>query len=1146
MKKLLVGFAVALAFAAGAEDMFVTSEVLVPPYAVEKVNVDTEAVQTDPVIVSKGGAVRKTGAGTWTLPSGKLSQGWDARVEVEEGRLDLQATPAESVSFADVETILNKSASWFDASREASRVSSGDTLTDWLDVRETGNGAAGYNLVRAVTDFTLTDKSPVYQQDATYGKSGLYFGGVGSDIWMKFCTPDDEEICYKAYHVYAIHGETAASGFPTIFGTRYKNIKNANLLPYYAFCSGGTGLGTYSVWSATYNVDMLPIYNGRTYINGRQINPFESAQFPFVLSPENKMPRGFSLLEAEMLNSPALVSCLDNDRDYTTRKDLGSDWQYNQYGANRQGGDYLCEIVIFTNRLTETERMKVSSYLINKWLGAPSVPSISVALAKDAKLTLPPSGLTVSVEGEGQIVKDDGLDGVISLETGSTGYFGSVRLAAGGIRTCSAVELDLACGETLTVSQDYSDRHFTRTSGDKADTVVKDGDGALTIQSISGPEKNTLRVNGGSVTLSARRQGLKSFVAESSRVRAVVPNASFEEGASASQTVKVDNGATVNGWHADLVVGSEVFYFNWTKNQGAGYDGQYWKLPQDPPDGVAALAIKQSASAWTEVEIPEDGRYELSFYAAGRKNYADLALELMIGPDAEHLQRIGGFRNVHTDLYYDLDPAGRQHYYRYSYMTPHLTAGKHQLWFRHTDQTVDRCVLIDCVELVKEDLAADGVWKIPNGNFCDLDTSYSTFADPNHFNVANAAALVGWTCVQPEAPVQANVDVVAPALLQMNRIGQDAWPGRFYHNRNANDGGIQLQLCQGGYATTRFTPPKGEFCLRGNLALMVIAGKSTHAVVFRATVTPDGGTETDLGRVERNNQQDMYVECFPTPFVADGETPVTLKLWIENLNLEKDRTTANGNVADLSLVDARRALTQNLVANGGFDSMTGWTVEQEDATYYPGGYNYNNDNGWGAARYKGHAYCLKMTGPGTVYRKVMFPAAGFYRLQAAARTRTFGGKISANGPNALHFYIARGGVTNEIAAWNPVNTNYVESAWCFRVTDAEEEYDFGIRGIPPPNRNVNPLDMTSFVDGVEISRVDFAEETPNLSEHTRITVAEGAKLRLDFPGTNQVSSLHLGGKAYFGTVTAETAPDYISGPGALTVVPDSGLFIILK
>ena len=1140
MKKL-VSFAAVLT-TCGA----VASEVLVPPYAVEKVNVDTEAVQADPVIVSKGGSVRKTGAGTWTLPSGKLSQEWDARVEVEEGRLDLQATTTEAPSFADVETILGKSASWFDASKEASRVMDGDTLTDWLDSRETGNGAAGYNLVRAVTDFTLTDKSPVYRQDATYGKSGLYFGGIGSDIWMKFCTPDGNEICYKAYHVYAIHGETAASGFPTIFGTRNKYLKDAKLQPYYAFCSGGTGFGNYSVWSASYNVDMLPIYNGRTYINGRQINPFEWTTWPFALSPENAMPRGFSLLEAEMLNSPALVSCLDNDRDYTTRTGLGSDWQTNQYGANRQGGDYLCEIVIFTNRLTETERMKVSSYLINKWLGAPSVPKVSVALAKGAKVALPPSGLAVTVEGEGQIVKSDDTDEAFSLKAGSTGYFGSVRLAAGGIRTCSDLPFDLESGETLTVSQDYSDRHIVRTAGDRADVFVKDGDGALTIQSISGPEKNTLRVNGGSVTLTARRRSpQKPFAVDASRVRAVVPNASFEEGASASQTKPLGTGA--NGWHGQIDGSGEAFFFNWTVNRGGDHDGQYWNLPLDPPDGVAALAIKQSASAWAEVEIPEDGRYELSFYAAGRRSYADLALELMIGPDADNLQRIGGFRNVHTDLCYELDPTGRHSYFRYSYMTPHLTAGKHQLWFRHTDQTVDRCVLIDCVELVKEDLAADGVWKIPNGNFCDLDTSYSTFADPKHFNVANAAALAGWTCVQPEAPVQANVDGVAPALLQMNRIGQnDTWSGRFYHNRNANDGSMQLQLCQGGYATTRFTPPKGEFCLRGNLALMVIASKSAHAVAFHATVTPDGGTETDLGQVVRSNQQDMYEECFPTPFVSDGETPVTLKLWIENLNLETDRTSANGNVADLALVDARVTFSRNLVDDGGFDSMTGWTIVKENATYYPERYLYNNDKGWGNARYNGHACCLKMTGPGTVSRKIKFPAAGFYRLQAAARSRTFDGKITNTGPNGLHFYVARGGVTNEIAAWNPVNTNYVESAWCFRVTDAGEDYDFGIRGVPPPNKNINPLDMTSFVDGVEITRTEFAEETPNLSEHTRIRVAEGAKLRLDYPGTNRIAVLSLGGRGRNGVVTAETDPDYVSGPGALEIVPDVGAVILLR
>ena len=61
---------------------------------------------------------------------------------------------------------------------------------------------------------------------------------------------------------------------------------------------------------------------------------------------------------------------------------------------------------------------------------------------------------------------------------------------------------------------------------------------------------------------------------------------------------------------------------------------------------------------------------------------------------------------------------------------------------------------------------------------------------------------------------------------------------------------------------------------------------------------------------------------------------------------------------------------------------------------------------------------------------------------------------------------------------------------------------------------------------------------PSLPGHLRISVAEGSRLVLDYPGTNKVASVRFGGTAVAGRIVdATTHPDYVTGIGALEIVP---------
>jgi hypothetical protein len=69
-----------------------------------------------------------------------------------------------------------------------------------------------------------------------------------------------------------------------------------------------------------------------------------------------------------------------------------------------------------------------------------------------------------------------------------------------------------------------------------------------------------------------------------------------------------------------------------------------------------------------------------------------------------------------------------------------------------------------------------------------------------------------------------------------------------------------------------------------------------------------------------------------------------------------------------------------------------------------------------------------------------------------------------------------------------------------------------------------------------------------LPRSLEFTLAEGAKLALDFAGTNTVSGLRIGGKSYSGIVSFATRPDLsgtLSGSGTLNVMP-KGLMLIVR
>ena len=58
------------------------------------------------------------------------------------------------------------------------------------------------------------------------------------------------------------------------------------------------------------------------------------------------------------------------------------------------------------------------------------------------------------------------------------------------------------------------------------------------------------------------------------------------------------------------------------------------------------------------------------------------------------------------------------------------------------------------------------------------------------------------------------------------------------------------------------------------------------------------------------------------------------------------------------------------------------------------------------------------------------------------------------------------------------------------------------------------------------------------------TLADGASLALDYPGTNRFARLRVDGKSRLGVLDASTSPAFLSGPGAMELVPMGFVLVV--
>ena len=326
---------------------------------------------------------------------------------------------------------------------------------------------------------------------------------------------------------------------------------------------------------------------------------------------------------------------------------------------------------------------------------------------------------------------------------------------------------------------------------------------------------------------------------------------------------------------------------------------------------------------------------------------------------------------------------------------------------------------------------------------------------------------------------------------------------------------------------------------------------------FTATIRQGEGETASLGTVS-TSKRTFSTLVWPTDVIfADTNTTVTLT--IANSASSSSDATSIGVIDDLEFVPAHEVCESfNAVVKSGdnfsadnwiFDNgrIDGDTKSSASRTDTLGSSVYFGHN-----RYRNNPSAAQLIDRGAMYQSVTFPVPGRYRLKwhARARADVRDAAFTANFPygkkSALRVVLAEGGVTNTLFEGSTATTNFVGYECSFDIADASKTYILGFKGANDPSVS-GATDQMSMISNVKCDRIGDAGQTEmNIDPNLSITVAPGAKLELDYVGTNEVASLRLAGRRMVGIVDAKSHPLYVSGHGALFVKPRGGFKVIFR
>ena len=1133
-------------------------------------NVSVRAGASDTLIgpwrvSSASDGVLKTGGGTWSLPVKNVWTRGNLAVDVHGGSLELSTDGSIPAASSDnPPAVLANAAIWVEAGTNTQAWSEDPgRVAFWYDVRETkdagGNWSANWfrlaarpakdanGTANAVTNFPV-----VAQVETVSGmRSMIYFHGANSGAWMDYLGSNGTSTSRdKIRHLFVAHNIDASYGF--LLGAKSGNtpflhpqLVNAALNGRYASPRSGSPAFAYS----------------RFYLNGQHVDP------DTVITA-----RGVQVMEIECDDmSFGTVGTIFNDRSI----------------KGRYGGDYVGEIVIFTNRLSEAQRLEVGEYMLRKWVAEPQPPAVSVRLAEGASARA--AEVSALVGGAGSLwlaggsswrqTADCPFSGTLLLETGAS----ATTLETGEL------SYDLAAGDVVAAPLDaHAAATVTRTvdaAAAAADAVSYAGAQPLRIGALAGVRRATVET--AELILG---KNPKVLTAPSTNVYATIANGNgdFEMYAASNSYPSASSGgsSTRYGWtlqslttirpdNGNAIVGS-VTSFDGVTALDSAPSGNSWYLgfneaatrrdypmgPFYPVEGRAIVFIKIAGELSANVDVPETGDYEFSYQGIARVGYdfGDVTLSLVdesVSP------------SVTNTLARFLQSAGYG-WRKYRFLLRNVNAGTYRLHVRMIGvrPNADCHAGFDKFQMRLVSPAGGGMTTAepPNASFDVVECPYDSRS-----TYTWRVTAPGWTLVQGEAG-NAAIATNGPARNCEACFAMRPQGGWF--DLRHRYGQTQLRLrSTGGYAQTDpFTLPAGTWRLHYLGAFWTFTDNASYwwtslnpynAPTLSASVFVNG-TEHALGSSTLPQFEARIADrTLPTSFTVSASDTVALRLW------QSAENTANA-ISDMTVagvyferVDSA-CVGAELVENGSFESSSNWTTRR------------NNDNQTNASDNRYYSDCyMKPTGDknygyttcdgtrallivqiGQATQPITFTEAGLYRLSFWTRARYFtsssSGQIDSTyyGGNQIRVWLADGeGVTNDLYRTTSIySTNFLEHVALFRM-DRPGTYTLGIQGCNDypdhvTTSSANKRDANAFVDLVSIVRTE-EDTTPALEHDLQLMLGDTARLRLDYAGTNTIKRLRIGGKSVSGLIDASHPSGLVSGPGCI-YVPPYGTMVLLR
>lgn len=1055
------------------------------------------------IAISDGGSLVKTGLGSLTLLGSQLYQNWMANLSVVEGCM-CYLPPTQVEQDNPVPAVFDKALIWVSAKDPdmSHFEKEGDNLKTWYDVRE--KDVANPKHLRAKADFTHTAECPVVT--VKDGFESVYFGGLASGKAMKFYRPSSTSFSHftGVFHIFAVVGNYDSQGAVFGSGTSDGNFFYASL----AGMAGYNYANSTILWPST--------SRSRVYVNGERFDAYNG------VSPS----KCFHFLDVGGPVSGIVGS-------FYAQTSSKSGW----------GGDYLAEAIAFTNELSEVERLQVSSYLSRKWFGS-RICTKNISVAEDAAIVLDATDgdlhvKDVNLSGKGQLVKR-GVGTAFFRSADVTGgcetaFDGSVKIESGAMDLTTSIPLAVATGGKVSAATDADVGRLVTVVQDDSETLEKSGEGDLSISAVA-PSIKTLAVSGGILDIRPSRAG-----AASSAVRKPVQfvNPGFETFATDEEWAEADGVLDVplkdahvyeysNGWRR---CNNKVRIFNFDKWLGtggiAGATHDAWGIKHHPQEGrCAAWLSGKNAVLATPVEIVAPGVYEvgLDVYCLEAATY------------------LGGYATISlwdTSTKTEVVNFGRIYAYDFSFRRVALRSkvdltGAFELRIHLHNEDNNHPIIVDNLEMDLLSALEMSSWQVPGGNF---EYDQTLFGESNRTRIT-ASPIENMTLNQKSG----RASIVTMATRNEGGIDNVECNG----SRFVEPGFRQLQLAKDVCsATITATPSAGTYRLEASVARYYqYAGAVTASIKIGSAEAVTLGTQIV-------SQTIMKPIVWPTAFEVDGTEPVAIEFSFERSeNVSSDKTGVW--IDDVKFIDAASYNDhRDYLDNGGFEAgadsanwaKTAWTkigCFNSQCNVQP--YDYRPDL-YSADLIDGKYFLYLERGSGAT-QTVEFDRSGVYRL-------SFYSAISLKTPNdywistPIRAWIAQGGVTNVIGTTPAfANTRYVQTVWDFKVEQAGR-YVFGLQG----TREDAGICGNACIDAVSILRLDGIvpaanESAPVFNTELKVIVADGAKLRLSFDGTNRVSGIYLGGRRVTGVVNSKTHPEYVEGFGSLAVNPTGMIFVV--